>query len=63
MELNNTQKHKCHLKGGSKVDDKLKLSYVAPSLKIAILGSSDVITTSETLWNDGAPDSDDDGWT
>lgn len=45
------------------MDDKLKLSYVAPSLKIAILGSSDVITTSETLWNDGAPDSDDDGWT
>ena len=45
------------------MDDKLKLSYIAPNLKVVLFGSFDVISTSGPLYNDGNPNGDDDGWT
>ena len=60
---NKMAKHKRCLKGGEKVENKLKITYEAPNLKIVLFGSSDVITTSGPLGGDGSPDYEEDSWT
>ena len=44
-------------------ENKLKITYEAPNLKIVLFGSSDVITTSGPLGGDGSPDYEEDSWT
>ena len=44
------------------VEDKLKTTYRAPSLKIIHFGEYDVIATSGPIGGDGEPDYDDTAW-
>ena len=45
------------------VEEKRKKTYTAPNLKIALIESSDVISTSGAIGTDGLPDYEEDSWT